>query len=357
MMWDRFIFYNTMSETIENVIIIWSGPAWHTAAIYAWRALLKPLMFEWFLAGGVAAGGQLTTTTEVENFPGFPTWIQWPELMNEMRKQSINSDTRIETKTVEKVDLSQRPFKVWAQGEDTPRLAKSLIISTGAIAKRLGLPGEDIYWQRSVSACAVCDGALPIFRNKELIVIGWGDSACEEASFLTKYASKVHLLVRRDELRASKVMQERVMNHEKIQIHWNTEWVEILGDEKLMTWLKTINNKTNKKSIITAGWLFYAIGHKPNTDFLEWQVDLDDNWYIITYSKLCENAVNGTRSLTPEQTKKFTDGKKRYATSTSVSGVFAAGDVQDKDYRQAITSAWTGCMAAMDAEKWLEVNE
>jgi len=346
-----------MSEAIENVIIIWSGPAGHTAAIYAWRALLKPLMFEWFLAGGVAAGWQLTTTTEVENFPGFPTGIQWPELMDEMRKQSINSDTRIETKTVEKVDLSERPFKVRAQGEVIPRLAKSLIISTGAIAKRLWLTGEEKYRQRGVSACAVCDGALPIFRDKELVVIGWGDSACEEASFLTKFASKVHLLVRRDELRASKVMQERVINHEKIHIHWNTEGIEIIGDDKVMTWITIVNNQTQETSTIDAGWLFYAIGHKPNTDFLEWQVDLDDIWYIVTYNKLCENAVNGTKPLTPEQTKKFTDGKKRYATSTSVSGVFAAGDVQDKDYRQAITSAWTGCMAAMDAEKWLEANE
>lgn len=319
-----------MSETIENVIIIWSGPAWHTAAIYAWRALLKPLMFEWFLAGGVAAGGQLTTTTEVENFPWFPTGIQWPELMNNMREQSINSDTRIETKTVEKIDLSQRPFKVRAQGEDTPRLAKSLIISTGAIAKRLWLPGEEAYRQRGVSACAVCDGALPIFRDKELIVIGGGDSACEEASFLTKYASKVHLLVRKDTLRASKVMQERVMNHEKIQIHWNTEWTNILGDGKLMTWLEVVNNKTKDRSTLTAGWLFYAIGHKPNTEFLAWQVALDEVWYI--------------------QVKPGT-------VQTSVAGVFAAGDVQDKHYRQAITSAWTGCMAAMDAEKWLKANE
>jgi thioredoxin reductase (NADPH) len=211
-----------------------------------------------------------------------------------------------------------------------PRLAKSLIISTGAIAKRLWLPGEEAYRQKGVSACAVCDGALPIFRDKELIVIWWGDSACEEASFLTKYASKVHLLVRKDKLRASKIMQERVMNHEKIQIHWNTEWTKILGDGKLMTWLEIVNNKTKEASTLAAGWLFYAIGHKPNTEFLAWQVALDEVGYI--------QVKTGT-------------------VQTSIDGVFAAGDVQDKHYRQAVTSAWTGCMAAMDAEKWLEANE
>lgn len=338
---------------VENVIIIGSGPAGHTAAIYAWRAMLQPLMFEWFLAGGVAAWGQLTTTTDVENFPWFPDGIMWPQLMLNMRQQSLNSWARIETKTVEKVDLSARPFKVYAQGESEPRLAKSLIISTGAVAKRLHLQGEETYRQRGVSACAVCDGAIPIFRNQPLIVIGWGDSACEEANYLTKYGSKVTMLVRRDELRASKVMQQRVFDNPKIEILRNTEWKEIVGDEQGMTGLVVTNSKTQEESTLDAKGLFYAIGHKPATEFLAWQVELDTWGYIMTYERICEEIASG-RLLDATKAEKLRDWKQRYATSTSVSWVFAAGDVADTHYRQAITSAGTWCKAAMEVEHFLQ---
>lgn len=316
--------------SIENLIIIWSGPAGHTAAIYAGRALLEPLMFEWFLAGGIAAWGQLTTTTDIENFPGFPDGIGWPELMSHMRQQSLNSGCRIETKTVIKVDFSVYPYKVWAQGEEEFRLAKTIIIATGAVAKRLWLVWEETYRQNGVSACAVCDGGLPLFRNKHLIVIWGGDSACEEAHYLTKFASKITMLVRRDELRASKVMQERVLNHEKIEVLRHTEGQEIVWDGHIMTGMKIINNQTQESIELEAWWLFYAIGHKPNTDFLDGQVALDEAGYIITQDNITE---------------------------TNISGVFAAGDVQDKKYRQAITSAGTGCMAALEAEHRLQSHE
>ena len=317
------------NTNVENVIIVGSWPAGHTAAIYTWRAMLDPLMFEGFLAGGIAAWGQLTTTTDVENFPGFPDGIGWPELMMRMRQQSLNSWCRIETKTVDSVKLSD---DLWKQAHqvvvgDTVYETKTLIIATGAIAKRLWLPGEEQYRQRGVSACAVCDGGLPLFRDKPLVVIWWGDSACEETHYLTKFASTVYMLVRRDELRASKVMQERVKNHPKIQILRNTNATEILGDGEVMTGLRIKNNKTDEEKALEASGLFYAIGHKPNTDFLDGQLELDDAWYIITKGK---------------------------STATSVEWVFAAGDVQDKKYRQAITSAGTWCMAAIEAEHFLQ---
>ncbi len=306
---------------MEKVIIIGSGPAGHTAAIYAARANMEPLMFEGFMAGGIAAGGQLTTTTVIENFPGFPTGIDGNELMTNMRQQSINSGTRIETITVDKVDLNNSPFKVEAGWKIYE--TKSLIIATWAIAQRMWIPGEDQYWQKGISACAVCDGALPIYRNKPVIVVWWGDSAIEEANHLTHFASKVIMLVRRDVFRASQAMQKRALENPKIEIMWNTEALEAVG-ENLLTGVKVKNNKTNQESLIEAAWLFYAIGHKPNTIFLEGQVATDDMGYIVT--------TPGT-------------------TQTSVPGVFAAGDVQDKKYRQAITSAGTGCMAALEAEK------
>lgn len=309
---------------IEHVIIIGSGPAGHTAAVYAARAELNPLMFEGFMAGGVAAGGQLTTTTEVENYPGFAEGIMGPALMDEMRKQSVRLGTRIKTATVDSIDMSQRPFKVVSGKKEF--FAKTVIIATGATAKRLGLPGEDDYWQRGMSACAVCDGALPIFRDKPLVVIGGGDSACEEASYLAKFGSKVTMLVRRDELRASKAMQKRVFENEKIEIMWNTNATEVTGDGKLLSHVKVRNNKSGEEHTIEAGGLFYAIGHKPNTDFLNGQVDHDDTGYLITEGK---------------------------STATNVKGVFAAGDVQDKTYRQAVTAAGSGCMAALEAEKFL----
>lgn len=316
-----------MSDS-KKVIIIGSGPAGHTAAIYAGRAMMEPLMFEWFLAGGIAAGGQLTTTTDVENFPGFPEGIMWPELMMRMREQSLKSGCEIVTRTVDAVDLSQHPYKVLV-GDQT-YLTQTIIITTGATAKRLGLPGEETYRQSGVSACAVCDGALPLFRNRHLVVIGGGDAAAEEASFLTKFASKVTMLIRRDELRASKVMQQRVFDNPKIEILWNTSGVEILWDGQVMTGLKVINNLTQEITELEAGWLFYAIGHMPNTNFLGGQLELDEVWYIVTQGHM--------------------------STATSVSGVFAAGDVQDKKYRQAITSAGTGCMAALEAEHWLQAH-
>ncbi|MDO8580306.1 MAG: thioredoxin-disulfide reductase [Candidatus Omnitrophota bacterium] len=308
---------------MENLIIIGSGPAAHTAAIYAGRAKLNPLMFEGFNAGGVAAGGQLTTTTEVENYPGFPEGISGPKLMVKMREQSVKCGARIETVTIDKVDLSKRPFKVFA-GSKTIE-TKALILATGATAKRLNIPGEEKLWQKGVSACAVCDGALPIFRNKVLVVIGGGDTAVEESTFLTKYASKVIVLVRRDVLRASKAMQERMKQNPKLEIMWNTEVKEISGNKSVEA-VKIINNKTKKETTVAAGGLFYAIGHTPNTAFLNGQLELDETGYIKTNS--------GT-------------------TYTSVEGVFAAGDVQDKRYRQAVTAAGTGCMAALEAEKFL----
>lgn len=310
-------------KNVQNVVIIGSGPAGHTAAIYAARAKLSPIMLEGEYAGGVAAGGQLTTTTDVENFPGFPNGIMGPELMMAMREQSLACGTQIYTKTVDSVDFSQRPFKVTGSfGEIT---AHVVIIATGATAKRLFIKGEDTYWQKGISACAVCDGALPIFRNKPLVVIGGGDSAVEEASYLTKFASKVTLLVRKDHLRASKVMQERALSNNKIDILWHTEAEEVVG-ESLMTGVKIKNNQTQATSTLDANGLFYAIGHDPNTAFLNGQLDVDDTGYLLTQGRTMQ---------------------------TSIAGVYACGDVQDHVYRQAITAAGTGCMAALEAERYL----
>lgn len=308
----------------RKVIIIGSGPAGHTAAIYAGKALLQPLMFEGFMAGGIAAGGQLTTTTVIENFPGFPEGIDGSQLMMQMRQQSLNAWAEIITKTVDSVDLSSSPFKVTVGNEEFT--ADSLIVATGATAKRMGLPGEEQFRQKGVSACAICDGGLPIFRNKKIVVIGWGDAALEEAIHLTHFASEVLLLVRRDQLRASKAMQEKALKNQKIQILWNTEATELVG-EKLLSGVWTINNKTQEKVLIECAGVFYAIGHTPNTAFLGWQVELDETGYIKTIP---------------------------WSTKTSVEGVFAAGDVQDRIFRQAITSAGTGCMAALEAEKYLQ---
>ena len=308
----------------RKVIIIGSGPAGHTAAIYAGKALLQPLMFEGFMAGGIAAGGQLTNTTVIENFPGFPEGIDGSQLMMQMRQQSLNAWAEVITKTVDSVDLSSSPFKVTVGNEEFT--ADSLIIATGATAKRMGLPGEEQFRQKGVSACAICDGGLPIFRNKRIVVVGWGDAALEEAIHLTHFASEVLLLVRRDQLRASKAMQEKVFKNEKIQILWNTEATELVG-EKLLSGVWTINNKTQEKVLIECAGVFYAIGHTPNTTFLGWQVELDETGYIKTIP---------------------------WSTKTSVEGVFAAGDVQDRIFRQAITSAGTGCMAALEAEKYLQ---
>ncbi|HOW36524.1 MAG TPA: thioredoxin-disulfide reductase [Candidatus Omnitrophota bacterium] len=308
---------------VENIVIIGSGPAAHAAAIYTARARLDPLMFEGMLAGGVAAGGQLTTTTEIENYPGFPEAISGPELMEKMRQQSMKCGARIITETVEKIDLNVRPFKIFSESGAVS--ARAVIIATGATAKRLNVPGEEKVWQRGISACAVCDGALPIFRDKIVAVVGGGDTAVEEATHLTKYARKVIVLVRRDALRASKAMQERLLANEKIEIIWNTVLLEAIGD-KMLTALKVRNVKTNQETILQVSGLFYAIGHQPNTAFLNGQLKTDETGYVVT---------------------------KPGTTQTSVDGVFACGDVQDKIYRQAVTAAGSGCMAALDVERYL----
>ncbi|GAA6043839.1 hypothetical protein JCM8097_007228 [Rhodosporidiobolus ruineniae] len=317
---------------VTKTTIIGSGPAGHTAAIYLARAQLNPVMYEGMLANGFAAGGQLTTTTDVENFPGFPEGIRGTEMMDLFRAQSVRFGTDIRTETISKVDLSSRPFKLWREWaeDEEPELTETLIIATGASARRMNLPGEDTYWQSGISACAVCDGAVPIFRKKPLAVVGGGDSACEEAMYLTKYASHVYMLVRRDALRASKVMAKRAMAHPKITILWNTVPVEAKGDGEVLTSLRLKDTQTQEERDLPANGLFYAIGHVPATELVKGQLDLDEDGYIKTQP--------GT-SL------------------TSVKGVFAAGDVQDKKYRQAITSAGTGCVAALEAERLLAEEE
>jgi thioredoxin reductase (NADPH) len=315
-------------KLVEKLVIIGSGPAGHTAAIYAARAELKPLMFEGFMAGGVAAGGQLTTTTDIENFPGFPDAISGSELMYKMRDQSEKYGTRIRTETIVKADLSTRPFKLIVEGSEEQILAESVIIATGATAKRLHIQGEETFWNRGMSACAVCDGALPIFRDQPLVVVGGGDTAMEEATHLTKFGSVVYIVHRRDSFRASKAMQDRVFKNEKIKIIWDSEVVKAQGTQNLES-VVIKNLKSGEESIVEAKGLFYAIGHKPNTDFLQGALQTDELGYVLT--------TPGT-------------------TATSVEGVFAAGDVQDHKYRQAITAAGSGCAAALEAEHWLLSN-
>ncbi|CDO95072.1 unnamed protein product [Kluyveromyces dobzhanskii CBS 2104] len=312
----------------HKVTIIGSGPAAHTAAIYLARAEIKPTLYEGFMANGVAAGGQLTTTTEIENFPGFPEGLTGSELMDRMKEQSVKFGTDVITETVAKLDLSSKPFKFWTEfnEDEQPETTDAVILATGASARRLHLPGEETYWQQGISACAVCDGAVPLFRNKPLAVVGGGDSACEEAQFLTKYGSKVYLLVRKDHLRASQIMQRRTEKNEKIEILYNHVTLEAKGDGKYLNALNVKNVKTNEEYDLPVNGLFYAIGHDPATKIVAGQVDLDDAGYVKT--------TPGT-SL------------------TSVEGLFAAGDVQDSRYRQAITSAGSGCMAGLDAEKYI----
>ena len=313
-------------SSVENLVIVGSGPAGYTAAIYAARANLKPLMFEGLQAGGLP-GGQLMTTTEVENFPGFPDGVTGPQLMDRTKAQAERWGTECYTEDVISVDLSQRPFTITS----TDRVVKthSLIVATGATAKKLGLPSEKQFWSNGISACAICDGASPIFTKEELVVIGGGDSAAEEAVYLTKYGSHVHLLVRSDTMRASKAMQDRVLKNPQITIHWNTEAVDVFGQDNRLEGLKIRNTQTGETTELRARGLFYAIGHQPNTGLFKEQLALDSVGYIVV---------------------------KPGTVETSIEGVYAAGDVQDHEYRQAVTAAGTGCMAALTAERWLSAN-
>lgn len=310
----------------EYLVIIGSGPAALTAAIYASRANMEPIMYEGFFSG--PPGGQLITTTEVENFPGFPDGVTGPELMDKMKKQALRFGTTILTEDVEDVDFSTYPYKV--RGPQSEFHANSVIIATGATAKRLDIPGtrDGEFWQKGVTACAVCDGAMPIFRNKPLYLIGGGDTAMEESLFLTKYASKVYVVHRRDKLRASKIMQERVLKHPKIEVIWNSEVVLVEGVGSVQS-VTIYNNKTQQRTKHEAGGLFFAVGHQPNTNFLKGKLELHETGYIKVNPGTCQ---------------------------TSVELVFAAGDVQDHAYRQAITAAGMGCMAAMDAERALSAR-
>ncbi|MFB5268480.1 thioredoxin-disulfide reductase [Paenibacillus enshidis] len=303
-------------------IIVGTGPAGLTAAIYLARANMNPLIIE-----GPQPGGQLTTTTDVENFPGFPDGIMGPELMDNMRKQAERFGAEFRTGWVNSVDASSRPFKLEVEGIGE-LVTETLIISTGATAKYLGIPGEQDNVGRGVSTCATCDGFF--FRNKEIIVIGGGDSALEEANFLTRFASKVTLVHRREELRASKIMQDRARGNAKIEWALDRTPLEVVASEQGVTGLKVRNNKTGEEELLEASGVFVAIGHHPNTGFLNGQITTDANGYIVT--------TPGT-------------------SETNIAGIFACGDVQDTRYRQAITAAGSGCMAAMDAEKFIESLE
>ena len=308
------------TEKVE-VLIIGSGPAGYTAAVYADRANLKPVLYQ-----GIQPGGQLTTTTDVENYPGYPEGVTGPEMMMDFQKQAERFGTDVRFGMITKVDFSVYPLKAIVDDEHEIE-AQSVIISTGASAKWLGLPGEERLNGKGVSACAVCDGFF--FRGKDLVVVGGGDTAAEEASYLSKLANKVYLLVRRDEMRASAIMQQRVKRAENIEILWNTETEEILGENEVEG-VRVVNNQTGEKSEIAAQGFFVAIGHKPNTDINRDYLDMDENGYLIT---------------------------KADSTQTNVAGVFASGDAQDHVYRQAVTAAGTGCMAALEAERFLAAQE
>jgi thioredoxin reductase (NADPH) len=316
----------------REVVIIGSGPAGLTAAIYSARANLKPLLIDAPADAEkqTAPGGQLMITTDVENFPGFAAGIQGPDLMVEFRKQAERFGTEFLEAWITEADLSERPFKLHMDGYVVN--AKTLIIATGASAKWLGIPGEakvpEGYGGNGVSACATCDGPLPGFRNRELVVVGGGDTAMEEATFLTRYASKVYVIHRRDRLRASKIMQEKALKNEKIEFIWNTGVEEILGQPEMgATGVRLRNLQTGEERILPCAGVFIAIGHKPNTDLFKGQLEMDDVGYIKTAG---------------------------HSTATNVPGVFACGDVQDAHYRQAVTAAGTGCMSALDAERFLD---
>ncbi len=312
-----------MSDTIKHAkcLVIGSGPAGYTAAIYASRANLEPILYT-----GNEIGGQLITTTDVENYPGYPDGIMGPQMMEDFRKQAERFGTEVNYAMISKVDFSGPVHKVWAE-DGTEIHANTVIISTGASAKWLGLESEQRLTNKGVSACAVCDGFF--FKGLEVAVVGGGDTAAEEASYLAKLCPTVHLLVRRDEMRASKIMQDRVKKTENIIIHWNTQTEEVLGAEEVEG-VRVVNTKTGDKSEIPVKGFFVAIGHKPNTDIFKGWLDMDDVGYLVT---------------------------KPDSTHTNVEGVFASGDAQDRIYRQAVTAAGTGCMAALDAERYLTEKE
>ena len=308
--------------SVENLVIVGSGPAGYTAAIYAARANLSPVVITGFQDGGIP-GGQLMTTTHVENFPGFPDGILGPELMDRIKAQAVRWGTRLVEADADAIDLSQRPFLIQADGQTIQ--AHAVILATGASANRLGLPSEQRFWNAGISACAICDGATPQFRDVELAVVGGGDSACEEAVYLTKYASRVHLIVRSDKLRASKAMADRVLANAKIQVHWNRQVADCSGGD----WLEAIQLKDTSggpSEELAVRGMFYAIGHTPNTRLVRDQLSTDAKGYLIT------------EPGRPE---------------TSVEGVYASGDVADAEWRQGITAAGSGCQAALAAERWL----
>ena len=307
---------------IENLVIVGSGPAGYTAAIYAARANLNPLLITGFQDGGIP-GGQLMTTTHVENFPGFPDGILGPDLMDRMKAQAERWGTMLVMADATAIDLSQRPFRITADG--TTFQAQSVILATGASANRLGLPQEERFWSSGISACAICDGATPQFRDQAVAVVGGGDSACEEAMYLTKYGDHVHLIVRSGQLRASKAMADRVLANPAITVHWNSQVADCSGSD----WLEAIslrNTQTGATEELAVRGLFYAIGHTPNTRLVRGQLEVDSHGYLVT------------RPGRPE---------------TSIEGVFAAGDVADAEWRQGITAAGSGCQAALAAERWL----
>ncbi len=311
-----------MNETEKvHCLIIGSGPAGYTAAIYAARANLKPVLYQ-----GMQPGGQLTITTEVENYPGYPNGIMGPQMMVDFEQQAQRMGADIRWGMATKVDFSVRPFKVEIDEEKWIE-ADSVIIATGASAKWLGLESEQRLNGHGVSACAVCDGFF--FKNQEVAIVGAGDTACEEALYLSKLCTTVHMFVRKEEMRASKVMQARVLKTENIKVYWNTETLEVLGENKVDS-VKILNNKTNEESIVPVKAFFVAIGHQPNSSLFNNVLDMDEQGYLITQ---------------PGSTK------------TNIDGVFACGDVQDKIYRQAVSAAGTGCMAALDAERYLGALE
>jgi len=308
--------------SVENLVIVGSGPAGYTAAIYAARANLSPVLITGFQDGGIP-GGQLMTTTHVENFPGFPDGIMGPELMDKMKAQAVRWGTRLIEADATAIDLSQRPYRITAEGQIIE--TQAVILATGASANRLGLPSEERFWSQGISACAICDGATPQFRQAELAVVGGGDSACEEAVYLTKYGSQVHLIVRGDKLRASGAMADRVLANPAITVHWNRQVADASGGD----WLEAITLRdpsSGASEELPVKGLFYAIGHTPNTRLVRGQLEVDSHGYLAT------------QTGRPE---------------TSAAGVYAAGDVADAEWRQGITAAGSGCQAALAAERWL----